>query len=139
MSKLSAEELAAIETRANAATPGPWRPCLHLRSVEDDKSCPCGYRGGIWGSDQEHQVCEIGSGDEPMAAPRYERLQEITNANFIIAARTDIPVLLAHIRALEAEIAELRERYSVQYRVATRFNTRLMQCEQDLREERYRK
>lgn len=71
-------------------TPGPWRPCFHLRSAENDASCPCGFRGSIWGSDGEHVVCEIGStlvpGEEALCPPRYDRPTELANARLIAAA-----------------------------------------------------
>lgn len=81
-------------------TPGPWRLCHHLMSAENDASCPCGYRGGIWGSDHEHMVCEMGStaiaGQEGMEPPRYERAVELANARLIAAA----PDLLAALKAV---------------------------------------
>lgn len=71
-------------------TPGPWKLCHHLQSPEKDVSCPCGYRGGIWGSDGEHIVCEMGSqpipGQEGMEPPRYARSVELANARLIAAA-----------------------------------------------------
>lgn len=71
-------------------TPGPWALCHHLQSPEKDASCGCGYRGGIWGSDGEHIVCEMGStetaGQEGMSPPRYERPVELANARLIAAA-----------------------------------------------------
>lgn len=71
-------------------TPGPWHLCHHLKSAEKDKSCSCGYRGGIWGSDEGHIVCEIGSyavpGEEALSPPRYDRPTELANARLIAAA-----------------------------------------------------
>ena len=71
-------------------TDGPWILCHHLESEEKDKSCRCGYRGGIFGSDGEHMVCEMGSttikGEEGLEVPRYERAVEIANAHLITAA-----------------------------------------------------
>lgn len=98
MKPLSLKRLDEIEARANAATKGPWVRCHHLQSVEADKDCPCGYRGGIWGGDKEHVVCEMGTGPEPDAAPRYERTQEIANSAFIEEARMDVPDLAASYR-----------------------------------------
>lgn len=64
-------------------TPGPWKLCHHLQSKEKDQSCSCGYRGGIWGSDEEHIVCEIGGDSD---SPRYNRDTELANAQLIAAA-----------------------------------------------------
>lgn len=79
-------------------TPGPWHLCHHLESAEKDASCPCGYRGGIWGSDEEHVVCEMGSadiaGEEGLSPPRYPRAVELANARLIAAA----PDLLEALR-----------------------------------------
>lgn len=68
-------------------TPGPWRLCAHLR---DHDKCPCGYRGGIWGADGGHIVCEMGSeptpGQEGLEPPRYPREVEFANAHLIVTA-----------------------------------------------------
>lgn len=69
-------------------TKGPWKLCYHLESEENDKSCPCGYRGGIWGGDEVAVVCEMGSTEikEELSLPRYDRKQELANAQLISAA-----------------------------------------------------
>jgi len=68
----------------------PWKMCHHLQSPEKDASCPCGYRGGIWGVEGETMVLEMGStvteGHESLTIPRYKREIEIQNAHFIIEA-----------------------------------------------------
>jgi hypothetical protein len=80
----------AATPKSAAFTPGPWRLCHHLQSAEKDAECPCGYRGGIWGSDEEHVVCEMGStehvGEEGLCPPRYPRPVELANARLIAAA-----------------------------------------------------
>ncbi len=80
-------------------TPGPWRLCFHLRSAENDASCPCGYRGGVWGPDGERIVCEMGADKDPLAPPRYERAIELANARLIAAAPTMFEALpdLSHV------------------------------------------
>lgn len=78
-------------------TNGPWELCHHLKSAESDRSCPCGYRGSIWGSDGNHVVCEMGvyaiPGEEGMQPDRYDRATEIANAQLIVKA-PDMATLL---------------------------------------------
>lgn len=75
-------------------TPGPWHLCQHLKSMECDQACKCGYRGVIFGP--EHNVamaiCQPGHelprheeqwGSEPA---RYPREVELANAHLIAAA-----------------------------------------------------
>lgn len=82
-------------------TPGPWSVCQHLKSVECDSACKCGYRGVIFGPD-EHvamAICQPGHdrpqreeewGTEPQ---RYPREVEIANAHLIAAAPTLLEAL----------------------------------------------
>ena len=87
------DELAEIEARAEAASSGPWE------------------RGGKWAE------TSVYAGDGVMVAGQWDYeeggISEEADAVFIAHARTDIPALLAHIRAqaltierLRAEIAE---------------------------------
>ena len=77
----------AIEARANAATPGPWR-----------------YRG------KSNTVHESPGREEFEYGPKIfgfdDGVDEIRNedASFLVHARTDIPALLEYIRALERHI-----------------------------------
>jgi len=75
----SADQLAAIEARANAATPGEWEP----------------YNRGIGYEVHLHGI------------PVNDNLRETFNkqdAEFIANARTDVPALLAHIRDQQAKL-----------------------------------
>ena len=90
---MTPEQLAAIRERANNATKGPWVALGNDIAVEV-KTCTCA--GNIPGYGHE-QYCGL---DGPLitgAAPR--------DAEFIAAARTDIPALLDHIQTL-TEILE---------------------------------
>lgn len=81
-------------------TPGPWEPCFHLQSKENDGSCPCGFRGDIWAADREHIVCTMG---EPASLvgliEPIERSTELSNARLIAAA----PELLAVMKEAELD------------------------------------
>jgi hypothetical protein len=102
------EQLAEIEARANAATEPPWFaeqdwamrniPGIHHAVVKKD-----GRRLNtiaITGEMGEHEASALDSA-------------------FIAAARTDVPALLAHIRAQAAELAQLRatlvQRWAARY------------------------
>jgi hypothetical protein len=78
MDPLTDDELKAIEARANAATPGPWK-------AEGDDECILYVRAA-----NGHTVVTTDSGvyttDE--------------DAIFIAAARTDVPKLVAEVRRL---------------------------------------
>jgi hypothetical protein len=91
---LSAAELAAIEARAAAASPPPWKP---------EVDCDRGYI--------DNQFGRIYIAGHVLFVPHcldldgtIERQAEV-DADFIVHARTDIPNLLATIRALAARVA----------------------------------
>jgi len=74
-------DTAAIEARANAATPGPWKKrwdgnTLLVESVHNDH----------W----RELICETGDSSD-----------HTDNTVFIAHAREDVPALLAHIRELQ--------------------------------------
>ena len=79
---LSAERLDKIEGRVKAATSGPWR-----------------MQGGT-------NIFKIIIGDGEFCDFIHH---DANNAVFIAHARADIPALLSHTRALEAENGRLRE------------------------------
>lgn len=88
-SPLSASELAEIAKRAESATPGPWE------RVEGD---------GIWYN------CECA----PKIASRHDHrlvgeLRDTADLVFIAAARTDIPRLVADLRAARETLERLAQ------------------------------
>ena len=84
--RLSDADLAAIEERANAATPGPW--------FADDEFIV---------SAASTQV-SVGKVDGDLAGrPEHDVV-------FLAASREDVPRLVADLRAERAEVARLRDR-----------------------------
>lgn len=97
--ELTAAELAEIETRAEAATTGPW---VH----DADK----GGEHRVGTSDGKEWVAYIGN-DEDWPHP-------VPDAAFIAAARTDVPRLVAALRAAYAELEtsrRIRESWRTDY------------------------
>lgn len=84
---MSGEEFAAIEARANAATPGPWA------GYEDETSGER-YLGLFYDGGNVQPITEW-TGDQE-------------DAEFIAHARTDIPRLLAAVRERDNTIARVR-------------------------------
>lgn len=82
-------------------TPGPWHLCQHLKGLEEDSACSCGYRGVIFGPDEDvaMAICQPGHerpkreeewGSEPA---RYPRAVELANARLIAASPALLDVL----------------------------------------------
>ncbi|MDX2513905.1 hypothetical protein PV355_01820 [Streptomyces stelliscabiei] len=86
---LSAERLAGIEARADAATAGPW--CTDAWEIYQGTE----YVPGIsfWIGETCRGTSELG--------------QDRADAAFVAAARSDVPVLVAEVRRQAARIAEL--------------------------------
>lgn len=98
---MTPEQLAQIEARANAATPGPWRA---MPTEDIDTDADIGESGATI-------VCEAGglntSGRHVWTvagSTRTSRFGSAGDVNFIAHARTDIPALVARVR----ELAEQR-------------------------------
>lgn len=102
------DELDAIRARAEAASPGPWRPCAHLRP--EPVECTCGYRGGIWRGDGE-AVGSDPAEDPSVGLPSTSKAQQHADAQFIVHARADVPALLAEVERLRGEAAEMWPRW----------------------------
>lgn len=77
---LTDDELNAIEVRANAATPGPWRACT-------------------WDPMERPHVTVVAP-DEAICHGRLDLPRTPEDARFIAHARTDVPRLTAEVRAL---------------------------------------
>jgi hypothetical protein len=88
--------LDAIEARANAATPGPW--------AVYEKPDPWGY-WAVQDADGKDVF------DDGSAGAEYGQTCSIADRDFLVAARTDVPALVARVRELEAELNELWARY----------------------------
>ncbi|MCX4596153.1 hypothetical protein OG819_42830 [Streptomyces sp. NBC_01549] len=84
---LTEQQLTEIETRANAATPGPW--CTDSWEI---------YQGTEYeaGAEWIGETCRAGEMDDSRA-----------DAEFVAAARTDVPLLLAEVRRLTAALDEM--------------------------------
>ena len=74
-------------------TAGPWHPCQHLKGVEEDLACSCGYRGVIYGPDHDvaYAICQPGhepppKGQEGTEPARYPREVEIANMQLVALA-----------------------------------------------------
>lgn len=92
-------DLDAIQARADAATEGPWK-------VTDLSNH--GHRGTLWvdidrPADGSMTVAELTEADG------VEVIWKTTDAEFIAHARTDIPALIAEVKALRGKVAEVEE------------------------------
>lgn len=85
-------ELSAIDSRANAATPGPWVSCVGI----DDE----GLVFVDFGEQCKGWSRRLYFGDMEQAEP-----DDAHNCDFIAAARADIPRLLELVRAERAALA----------------------------------
>jgi hypothetical protein len=88
-------DLDQIESRAEAATPGPWKTWA-MQVLADPV-----------GDSNLDTALLIARTTDPHRGLRT------FNADFIAAARTDVPALVARVRALEAEVQQLRKRVNV--------------------------
>ena len=116
---LTPAQLAEIEARTEAATPGPWAQMkgwsLEIVPAADaDK----GLGASIYPSDDLKYAQPIAKANfDDFTDPakfshrRVRKAESLADAAFIAHSRADIPALLSHLRALEADNARLtRER-----------------------------
>lgn len=90
----AAPDLAAIEARAAAATPGPWT----MGRVRHER-----YGDFVAAFSDECDVYPPEGESGPVCATSEA---EYANADFIAHARADVPTLLAHVRRLTAALAD---------------------------------
>jgi hypothetical protein len=88
---MNAEQIAEIESRAAAATPGPWA------TDEDIGGCVAA----------EHPDFRSYWTDVICITRDSVTKRKVANAVFIAHARTDIPALIAALRAAQARVSEL--------------------------------
>lgn len=88
---LTAEEMAQIRARAEAATPGPW---------DLDAAGGHGHRWGVTGPESEDFEFLF----YPADYPRHG-----VDAEFIAHARSDVPRLLEEVERLRAALVRARE------------------------------
>lgn len=103
MTTLTPTQLAEIEARADAATKGPWIAAAHGSGVV---GWPVVASSG-------RSVCAINyvhhsAIDPAVPGDKAFNAESKRNAAFLAHARQDIPALIAHARALEAENERLR-------------------------------
>lgn len=107
-------DLDELEALLAKATPGEWHLCQHLKGVEEDAGCSCGYRGVVFGPEKDgFAVFQPGhdpspTGEEFTEPQRYPRETEITNSQFIVALHNAAPDLIAKARRVERLEAILR-------------------------------
>lgn len=91
-------------------TTTPWQLCHHLQSAEKDASCPCGYRGGIWGDDGELLVCEMRNCDLHEGhdmTPVGDRATQLANATFIVKAVNAHEAMIEALKDIRLEASKL--------------------------------
>lgn len=97
-------ELAEIEARAAAATPGRW---YYTTDGDYDE----------WADASLEWISQLWSTDDPEGLPgkaiaSFEEEATSEDAEFLAHARADIPALVAEVRRLQGAEAELRQRLS---------------------------
>lgn len=106
-------DLDAIEARANAATEGPWE-CLDLSDADFDSKNERGW-WWVWRAGIQHYAGVLNTRDRDEAGVIGEASitdsddgdQERADAEFIAHARTDVPALVAEVRAERAKLEKV--------------------------------
>ena len=95
------DRLAEIQARADAATDGPWAAHAFGYPGQEEPSSIVVHRGNFdWQA--------ISDGEFVASMPMWDR-QESDDADFIAHARTDVPALVAALRAVLAKCARVRQ------------------------------
>jgi hypothetical protein len=107
------DELDAIEARANAATEGPWE---HRPVKERDGTLVLTYPEIIFLPNNTVVARTYAWGNREAPRSAADKWQEAAGtAEFIAAARTDVPALVAEVRRLQEAMtlasADLRHLY----------------------------
>lgn len=100
----TALDLDAVEARVNAATPGPWGVGNGTNVVRGLEVTGCGSYTCI------QSVAEIDDDRCDWDRDEAVEVDQEDDADFIAAARQDVPRLVAEVRRLRAELDALRER-----------------------------
>lgn len=114
--RLTTEQLEAIRKRAEAATEGPWE----ISNITDIFTGLGAMNNEGIAADQNDgwQIADCGSGvtfvERELESLSFDEAQ--ANTQFISAARTDIPALLAEVERLQEEANNL-ERFSTDHLV----------------------
>ncbi|WP_276914028.1 hypothetical protein [Aneurinibacillus aneurinilyticus] len=95
---LKPEELREITERERKATPGPWS--FEKGAVITEH--PDHQAVSVWWNGRDRDICLLNDGGEYISNINIDE-----DALFIAASRTDIPRLLAHIEALQAQLSSL--------------------------------
>lgn len=96
---ITEQELAEIEARCNAATPGLWE-----MGMSTDGSGDAGILAEVHGKQRV-----IGQVYAEVDAWGKDSLRCVRDADFITHARTDLPALVAELRSWREAMAHLRE------------------------------
>jgi hypothetical protein len=110
--KLTPEQLQEIRERCEKATAGPWKSDLQHDDPVNAPFFTGGNNGWIlggmyWGGHDYVKGDDIGNKRrEDVMIAEVER-----TAEFIAASRTDVPALLSHIAAMEAELSDATTDY----------------------------
>ena len=111
------EQLAEIEARAEAATPGPWEPAAHSHGADgcrclshDDEpvgwliETPASLDCGELTAKKNASGKKNDFNREFSSCDDLSPLMTYADAEFFASARTDVPALVAEIRRLRAAL-----------------------------------
>jgi hypothetical protein len=100
------EQLAEIEARCAAASPGPWDAIRTISRPEDGAFLVYKLQGrGGW--NRLMRVVTVTNPKLPAVPPVDEaRITRLEDAVFCSHAREDVPALLAEVRRLRAELVQ---------------------------------